>query len=559
MVRLYERHQERKTSFLDGFWQFITDPDNKGEDEKWYRKFPAGCRRQMVPGCWNTSLGLFDYEGKAWYFRRFKTEKENIKLRFHGVSGLCRVYLDGNLLGEHYGGFTGFDFSVTGIEPGYHSLTLMVDSAPNTVDTIPLERVDWKHYGGIIRSVEVMELDPIWIDLFTIDYSLSGSTADVAFMLTLSHSGDQKKELPLKIYAENTVLVDEEISVSPGDSGLRYTAVLEDVRIWNPENPQLYTFRVQLGRDDIIERTGFRTVKAADSRLLVNGKPVVLKGVNRHEEHPDWGFSVPPNLTKRDLDIIMNLGCNSVRGSHYPNSELFLDFCDEHGIMFWEEIPMWGFPEEALANETVLNRGLAMHEEMIRRDRHHPSIIMWGMHNEVDTRTQAGYDLTKKFTEKVRGLDSSRPLTFATMHPLDDICLPLVDIASVNSYHGWYHSTLEHWSGFLGKFKEKLAADGLEKMPIIMSEFGAGAVYGTRSFEGPRWTENYQEKYLEHTLNLFLNDERIIGTYIWQYCDIRTAKVMELSRPRSFNNKGIVNEYRQPKEAYWKVREFYRG
>ncbi|MFP4444400.1 MAG: glycoside hydrolase family 2 protein, partial [Spirochaetia bacterium] len=411
MTGMYARHIERKTCLLDGFWSFITDPENTGETEKWFRTFPAACRSQIVPGCWNTSLGLFDYEGIAWYSRKLKTEKENVKFRFHGVSGYCKIFLDGNLLGDHYGGFTGFDFTVTEIEPGCHTLTVMTDSAPNTADTIPLERVDWKHYGGIIRSVEVMELDPIWIDDFTTDYELSGTAADIKFSLSVSHSGNRNKELPLKISADDTVILATKITVDPGENYLEYPVTMEDVQLWSPENPRLYTFKVELGRDDIIERTGFRTVEVKDSKLLVNGEPVVLKGVNRHEEHPDWGFSVPADLIKRDMDIIEHLGCNSVRGSHYPNSELFLDLCDERGIMFWEEIPMWGFPEEALANETVLKRGLAMHEEMVLRDRHHPSIIMWGMHNEVDTRTRAGFDLTKKFTEKVRDLDSSRPLT----------------------------------------------------------------------------------------------------------------------------------------------------
>jgi len=160
---------------------------------------------------------------------------------------------------------------------------------------------------------------------------------------------------------------------------------------------------------------------------------------------------------------------------------------------------------------------------------------------------------------KVTSLDATRPITYATMHPLEDICLSLVDLLSVNKYLGWYHDSVEHWQVFLSQFKEKLKNEGLAGKPIIISEFGAGALYGERTFEEQKWSEGFQERYLEYTLNLFLKDPDIIGTFIWQYCDIRTARELDLSRPRSFNNKGIVNEYRKPKQAYWTVRKMYTG
>ena len=296
-----------------------------------------------------------------------------------------------------------------------------------------------------------------------------------------------------------------------------------------------------------------------DGKLLLNNKEITLKGINRHEDHPDWGFAMPLNLMKKDLDIIKNLGCNAIRGSHYPNAPIFLDLLDQEGILFWEEIPMWGFPEHALQDPLTLERGLSMHELMIKRDYHHPSIIIWGLHNEVDTRTQAAYKVTKAFAEKIRSLDTTRPITYATMHPLEDICLSLVDLISINKYFGWYHDRIEQWQNFLHQFKVKMKTEGLTGKPIIISEFGAGALYGENTFEQQKWSENFQDAYLDYTLNLFLNDPDIIGTYIWQYCDIRSAKELEMNRPRSFNNKGIVNEYRKPKQAYWTVQKLYTG
>jgi len=260
---------------------------------------------------------------------------------------------------------------------------------------------------------------------------------------------------------------------------------------------------------------------------------------------------------KKDLDIIKQLGCNTIRGSHYPNAPVFLDLLDQEGFLFWEEIPMWGFGEEALADPLTLERGLQMHQQMIKRDYHHPSIIIWGLHNEIDSRTEAAFNLTKAFAEKVRSLDQSRPITYATMYPLDDVCLSLVDIVSINKYFGWYEGEIEDWIRFLQTMKDKLKHEGLATMPILISEFGAGAIYGDSTFESAKWTENFQLQYLDSAIKIFLNDPDVNGMYIWQYCDIRSSKELEMGRPRSFNNKGIVNEYRKPKAAYWKVKELF--
>ena len=561
MVRLFERHTKRKTFDLDGLWQLKLDPERKGMTERWQENFPADSIETVIPSCWNNELGLYDYEGLAWYKTTFETQSNNINLQFHGVTGLSEVYLDGKLLGSHYGGFTGFNFLAKGLIPGEHSLVIAVDNTHDSLNTIPLSRVDWFHYGGITRSVEVMELEEAWIKDYRIDYSLDkdlkNASLEVKAIVEALTSDTYSSKF--NIYINNNLIYSTHIEGTGNIAIKAGNITLNAINLWDTENPVLYNVRFEIEKDDIVERIGFREVKLVDKKVLLNGNEVSLKGVNRHEDHPDWGFSMPFKLMKKDLDIIKNLGCNTIRGSHYPNSPIFLDYLDEQGILFWEEIPMWGYPEEPLRNPLILERGLEMHEEMVLRDLHHPCIILWGMHNEIDTRTQAAYDLTKAFAEKVRSLDRTRPLTYATMFPLDDICYPLVDIVSVNKYFGWYEGGLEKWNVFLENLKEKLKKEGLCHMPIIMSEFGAGAIYGDSTFEGPKWTENYQEKYLDYTLTLFHNDPDICGTYIWQYCDIRTAKELEMGRPRSFNNKGIVNEYRKPKLAYWTVQKIYRG
>ncbi len=559
MNRLFARHTKRQVQSLDGFWHFWTDPDDVGVDEQWFRQLPAEGRRVLVPSCWNNDLGLYDYEGPAWYARTFHSESERVNLVFHGFSGQIDIYVDGMHAASQYGGFTGIEVLVENLKPGEHHLVVRVDNTHNNSNTIPLARVDWFHYGGLFRGVELQELRDVWIKDATIRYTLDHTERTVQLdmqVVVQSFGSELQKDLVVEVNGESLCRVPLTVRGEMTVEIPRQT--LSQVDVWDCGHPNLYMFRFALAEDDLQERLGFRNVGVERGRLLLNGQPVNLKGVNRHEDHPEWGFAIPLHLMKKDLDIIKMLGCNTVRGSHYPNHPVFLDLLDEEGILFWEEIPMWGFPEPALADPLTLQRGLRMHEAMVRRDIHHPAIILWGLHNEVDTRTQTAFDLTQAFAERIKSLDTSRPLTYATNRPLDDICLSLVDIISVNKYFGWYEGSKEDWAEFLTDLKEKLRQDGLTGMPIIISEFGAGAIYGDSTFEAPKWTEDFQTDYLAYTLALFADDADVIGSYVWQYCDIRTAKELDLGRPRSFNNKGIVNEYRKPKQAFWKVQELYR-
>ena len=316
--------------------------------------------------------------------------------------------------------------------------------------------------------------------------------------------------------------------------------------------------------DDLMDRIGFRKIEVKDQKILLNGKTMELRGVNRHEEHPEFGFAFPRNLMKRDIDILFDLGCNTVRGSHYPNSKYFVDLLDERGLLFWSEIPIWGvgFSEEALGDPVVVARGLAMHREMVRDYYNHPSIIIWGMHNEIKSETQNAYEMTKCFAEFLRAEGGNRLLTHASNHPMNDICFEFSDIISLNMYYGWYDQLAvggaPDWEGFLKNFRARREALGMRNKPVIMSEFGAGALYNFHNaFDHIRWSEEYQTDVLAHCLKLFHNDPMIAGFYIWQFCNVRTSLEAGRDRARTFNNKGILDEYRNPKHSYFEVKKLY--
>ena len=559
MVRLFERHRKRTIFSLDGLWNFKIDPDKKGLKEKWFESFPKDAASMIVPSCWNNELGLYEYEGLAWYCTKFNSSKDNINLVFNGVTGFSEVYLDGVQLGGHYGGFTDFDFLVKNISPGEHMLVVSADNTHNNTDTIPLSDVDWYHYGGIIRSVEVMELEKTWIKDYKIDYTFNNDMKNVELSLNmlLDSLDSNTYSDTLVIYLNSKEIYNSSIDIKSETNIKLDPITVNDIKLWDIYSPNLYSIKFELNGDDITDRIGFRKIEIKDKKLLLNNKEVYVKGINRHEDHPDWGFAFPLKLMKKDIDIIKDMGCNAVRGSHYPNSKAFLDYLDQEGLLFWEEIPMWGFPEEVLKNKLVLERGLKMHEVMVKSDYHHPCIIIWSLHNEIATSTTAAFDISKAFVDKIRSLDTTRLISYASSHPFEDICFSLVDIISVNKYYGWYHDEIKDWDKFLIDFKDKLQKDNLDHLPIMITEFGAAAIYGDSTFEGPKWTENYQERLIEHTLNLFYKEPDIIGCYIWQFCDIRTSKEHALGRARSFNNKGILNEYRKPKLAYWTVKRIY--
>lgn len=561
MVRLFNRSAKRKVSTLDGLWKFKIDPECKGVLEKWYENFPEDGMEAIVPSCWNNELGLYEYEGLAWYKTTFTTTKANVNLLFHAVTGQAEVYLDGKHLGGHYGGFTGFNFVVENLSAGEHTLVVAVDNTHDDLNTIPLAKVDWFHYGGITRSVELMELDEVWICDCRIDYVLDRErkNAQVQFAVELENLSGKKQERQLSIYAGEEKVYSASVVVEGCITVKTDPVEMKDIKLWDISQPNLYYFRFEIEEDDLIERTGFRTIKAENRKILLNGREIYLQGVNRHEDHPDWGFAMPLKLMKKDMDIIKNLGCNAIRGSHYPNAKAFLDYCDQEGVLFFEEMPMWQYFEVHFKNPLIHERGLKMLEEMVKRDYHHPSIIIWSVHNEIATEHPLAFDLTKEFVDKVRSIDTTRLISYASSHTLEDICFSLVDVICVNKYFGWYVGELEAWHAFLKDLKEKLERKGLGDKPIIMSEFGAAGIYGDSTFEAPKWTENYQEKYLEYTLKLFKEDPDISGAYIWQYCDIRSAKELALGRARSFNNKGIVNEYRKPKMAYWMVQRIFKA
>lgn len=564
MKRQFEEHLIRRGIDLNGPWDFCTDPEDRGLSEGWEKGLPQK-ESVIVPSVWNTQMGLLEYEGAAWYEKKFYTDGGTLRFVFEAVLTQAQVWLDGNKLGEHYGGFCQFEFIVAAVEAGMHTLTVCADNRFDS-QSIPMARTDWWHYGGISRSVSVEKLSGLCALYNHFDYSLSEDLqqAKCSFTAEIYNAEDQERCAPISFLLNGEALFTDTETLAPHTAKIIKTPefTVEAPRLWEPGNGALYEIAVLTDTDDLLDRIGFRKIEVEGARILLNGKPFEIRGVNRHEENTDFGFAFPPALMKRDLDIIKNMHANAVRGAHYPNSRIFLDMLDEYGLAFWSEIPLWGngFTPEACGDPLVLERAKAMHREMVRYYYNHPSILIWGMHNEMPTASMEVRQMTEWMYGFLKEQGGNRLVTYASDKIDTDICFDLCDLYCINRYDGWYYGDRDSWeAGSLSLLRKRIEELKLGIKPIIISEFGAAAIYGHHTFDDLKWSEEYQAELLRRALLTFKADPLVAGFYIWQFCDIRTAPQNGLNRARHYNNKGLLNEYRRPKQAYFAVKALYEA
>ena len=561
MARLFEEHLTRACACLDGAWRMQADPCDVGESEQWNLGLPNGAFTS-VPSVFNLREGMLDYEGAVFYEKDFFSGGGCLRLTFDGVLTKAKVWLDGDLLGTHTGGFTGFSFIVPNAAKGWHRLTVCADNRFDA-HSIPQKKVDWYHWGGIIRSVRVETLRGIAILSERMEYTLDDAltSAAVRVVMRLYNASGAETSDAVRVALDGEEAASVSLTLKPHETREVTTQPfsVQSPRLWSPESPALYTLSLSTATDDLADRVGFRLVEVKNGQVLLNHRPVEFRGVNRHEEHPDFGFAFPQSLMARDLELIRNLGCNAVRGSHYPNRKDFLDLLDESGLMFWSEIPTWGcgFSREALADPLIVAGGLEMHREMLEQYYNHPCILFWGMHNEIPSDCAAAVEMSRSYYRYLKERGGNRLVVYASNQPEKDLCLQDCDCVCLNIYLGWYEGNLSDWDGYTDRILERLRALGVADKPILYSEFGAAALFGCHDEDTVLWSEEYQAKLLAHCLRVFHSHPAVVGAFVWQFADIRTCLAAGINRARGFNNKGILNEYRKPKLAYHAVRQCY--
>ena len=554
MPRFFQEHDRRSVVDLNGLWDFIYLGDI--DPETIALKTLDFDDRMVVPGCFDATPGYAGLRGVAAY-RRWIDLKDGSphRLIFNGVNHWSRVILDGEVIGDHAGGFTRFHYDLLDPKPGVQELIVLVD---NRIDydrcPLHLDYFDWYHFGGISREIELHQLGRTWIDALRI---VTEEIQTPAIIIEIDFGAVSPPGLTLlQLTWDGRHILDELVELTGSCGTLTRRIQLPGASLWSPDAPNLHMLHVFLGDDDRRERIGIRRIHVIGKHLLINDQPVRLIGFNRHESHPQFGYSQPEALLLADIQQLRDMGCNFVRGSHYPQDQRFLDLCDETGICVWSEAIGWQHTAEHLMDPVFIDAQKRHIDEMIRAASNHASIILWGLLNESHSHDERSYPGYRDLIQHIRETDPTRPITYASNHPYDDLCFDLVDVISINTYPGWYVGGITDIPDTLDAILTHLDNNPSALKPVIISEIGAGAIPGWRDLNEDLWTESYQARLLETVIrHLFIDRNRVTGLSIWLFNDFRTR--VSVGRPRGFNNKGVVDEYRRPKMAYQVVKRLF--
>lgn len=553
MIRTFKTHDVRKQMELtESLWEFEPCAGNYAG-----QKFPVA-----VPGCWENHPLFADYRGEGIYRKTFQAQG-NVRIECKGVSHTATVYLDGHEIGHHYNAYTPFSVVVSDLEPGRHMLEIKADNRFHKDSALHVPN-DYMSYGGISRGVVVEELSDLYLEYVHVKTYRENEQWYVqvkAAVNVLKIGQNEEEDITIQGKIKNTAF---EWKLT--DTAKKHYEFCTDLKIngieeWSPETPVLYHVELQMLRedeviDDLIERFGFREICVQGKYILLNGKRLRIKGVCRHEDHPDYGCALPYQTIYNDLVLIRQMGANSIRTAHYPNDEILLDLCDELGILVWEENHARGLEEDRMKHPLFEEQAEQVIREMIFYHYNHPCIFIWGILNECASETLFGRSCYEKQFRLIREMDDSRPCTFASCKFFGDICFDLPDVISCNLYPRWYVD--KPVRDYLNEVYDWIVEDGNGKgKPFIVSEIGAGGLYGCHNAYHGKWTEEYQADALSEQVSECLKFSESMGVYIWQFCDVRVSSEWFAGRPREMNNKGVVDEYRRPKAAYGRVKEIF--
>lgn len=545
MERLFKTHDIRKTTELAGIWQFNTAAD------------PERVQQVVIPSCLETYPGLENYAGRYTYRREVTVERQGaVRLVFKGVSHTAEIFWDEKRVGYHYNAYTPFSIVLMDVAAGIHSLRVEGDNSVHEEAALHVHN-DYCNYGGITRPIILEEIGQVYIEQVHFIPEFHDGIWH-AHIKVFFHNLHEQTEMNLCISLDGEQVLTGKYTITAGKSYVEEVVQVRNAQLYDTDAPRLYTMEARLFSeeqciDDLIDRVGFRTVSVEGKDILMNGKKLLIKGFNRHEDHGLFGCAIPTEAMDYDLRLFKDMGANAVRTSHYPNDERFLDLCDEYGILVWEESHARGLSEEQMRHPNFRQQSLDCIDGMLFNHINHPAVFTWGILNECASNTEYGREIYVEQLSRIRTWDISRPLTFASCMIKSDICLDLPDIVSMNIYPLWYHDTdAEEYLNEVYSWVQETHGKG---KPFLVSEIGAGAIPGYITHNDVRWSENRQAEILEKQLEAVLTFADSSGVFIWQFCDCRVPDSGFYGRPRCMNNKGVVDEYRRRKLAYDVVKQ----
>jgi beta-glucuronidase len=574
----------RETHALNSGWRFQIDVHDKGEVEQW---FATSYNRSSwshieVPKAWDTiDESLRGFENPAWYALTIDgslARPDKIqRLVFGRVMYHTRAWLNGEFLGEHIDGYLPFSFDVTGrIRPAANELVLRVDNRPR-IDWMPAaKQIEWVQYGGILQPVRLETRGKVAIAEIAVTAKPQGDGASLActievearenaddLQLRVGISGEEASQRTLAFSAQSGAKSHQEISLT-----------LQRAVAWSPESPRLYTLDATLERkgtmfDRMSTPFGIRTIEARGRQLILNGKPLKVRGVNRYDEYGRFGPNPPWPLVEAELRLMKRVGINLIR-THYPQNPQLLSLCDQLGILFLEELPInwWGVEwfgkEDAAPKESILDQALPMLETMIRRDRNHPCIIIWSMANESKTDSEVGIKVMRTLIKRTKGLDRTRLVTFVTDKAAikDHRAFEDADLVATNMYPGSLGPPLADHIDQLddlalkpaeANIRTRLAA--FSDKPMLITEFGAMGFHTVRGDAAS--SEDFQAAYITKAWEAISSNPDLSGGVLWSWADYYHRR--HFQSLGAFGPFGVVTIDRQPKAALKALARAYGG
>lgn len=584
----------RFLSDLSGVWNFKLD-NGKGFEEKWQERPLEDAMTMPVPASYNDlkeGIDFRDHYGWVFYQRCIAVpsviKNQRLVLRCAAITHEAKVYLNGELICEHKGGFLPFETEITDkIKEGENLLTIAVS---NIIDytTLPVggkadmiggllggmmgeeqqgkpknnPNFDFFNYCGITRPVKLYTTPKDYIEDITVTAKVAGKDAVLEYAVDTAGKGECKAEV-----------FDREGRKVAECSGTEGSLVIPEVILWQPLNAYLYDIRVTFGEDVYTLPYGVRTVRVDGIRFLINEKPFYFKGYGKHEDTFPNGRGINLPMNTKDLSIMKWQNANSFRTSHYPYSEEMMRLCDQEGIVVIDETTAVGinlqfggganfngektgtFDKEHGVQTAEHHKDVI--RDLIQRDKNHACVVMWSIANEPDSAAEGAYEYFKPLYDLARECDpQKRPCTLVSVQmgtgPETDCSAKLSDVICLNRYYGWYFGgpDLE-----MSKQALRQELEGWKKLgkPVIFTEYGADTVAGLHDTTMVMYTEEYQVEYYKMNHEVFDSFENVVGEQAWNFADFATSQ--SLLRVQG-NKKGVFTRDRKPKLAahYFKER-----
>jgi len=568
--------ENRASTSLNGKWKYILDIYETGQigfmdvyknikpQDKTDRVEYSFDKAQTlwVPGSWNAQKPeLTYYEGSIWYRKTFDKKDLAPEKRYFIYVGaanyISTVTFNGKVLGKHEGGFTPFSYEVTDLIQKEDNFIIIGVNNSRAANQIPAKVTDWFNYGGIIRDVKLLEVPSSFINNYFIALdksSLTNKTKKINGKLQLSG-----KVLPKTAQIKIPELKVSKVVDITEDGTCTFTLDVKNLKLWSPESPKLYDIILEAGDDIVKDQIGFRSIETNGKQILLNGKPIFLKGISLHDENPlrkDRANS--PEDAAMVLGWAKELGCNFIRLAHYPHQENIVRMADQMGILLWEELPIyWGIDWD---NPEVLEKAKKQYTELINRDYNRASSIIWSIANETTGTSRNKFLIS--LASYIRSIDNTRLLSAAGKkdqagdgHPdneytINDPIMPYLDIISFNEYLGWY-------GGLPADCRKKTFTSSINK-PIIVSEFGGGAIQGFFADSLTRWSEDYQEYLYKENIAMFDKIENLAGMTPWILVDFMSPLRQLPDVQDGWNRKGLISEKGYKKKAFYILQKYYK-